>query len=648
LWFGQARTFYAGGDAAQSGSVGAGKFSSLATVAEGPAILTYYCKVIPPLSNYYAVYGSLVVSLDGETHSEILGSTEWHRKRIGLSPGRHDLGWKYINSGYSSYVTNCAWLDCVTLKASSLSLSEAADNPALEWITPESGGWFGQDDVSYFDGDAIECESTSDPGRRSLTARAAGPGTVTFAWKVSSEGGYDHLEFHLNGLLKASIDGEKDWRTLSFCLGQGENILEWRYNKDEFVDAGSDCGWIDKIEISTVNISLGEAVDNTALVWETWGDSEWSGTDCRSFAGGDAAQSGEIADSQRSCLGTQVEGPGVVTFAWFASCHQRDPILFSVDGTEITRNFGYDQWKNVVHVLSPGVHALEWMFIKDDIWTAGDDTCWLDQVEFRAYTPTPTPAPSPSPYPLLESGDYNGDGSSDIAVFRQTNGFWAIRGVSSTVFGQTGDIPAAGDYAGDGTSEAAIFRPSNGLWAMSGVTRMYLGTNGDIPAPADYDGDGIADAAVFRPNGGLWAERLSSGNDMRLWWGAQDDIPVPADYDEDGWGEPAIFRPTSGLWAVYNTTRFYFGKAGDIPFARDFDGDGTIDIAVVRPRWARWMFRGVTTLYFGTEGDLPVPADYGGYGSTQLAIFRSSSAFWAIRDLTRCWFGSTNDLPVTR
>ena len=59
--------------------------------------------------------------------------------------------------------------------------------------------------------------------------------------------------------------------------------------------------------------------------------------------------------------------------------------------------------------------------------------------------------------------DYDGDGTSDIGIFRETSGLWAIRGVTRAYFGGTADSPVPGDYAGDGTSEIGIFRPTSGL-----------------------------------------------------------------------------------------------------------------------------------------------------------------------------------------
>jgi len=260
-------------------------------------------------------------------------------------------------------------------------------------------------------------------------------------------------------------------------------------------------------------------------------------------------------------------------------------------------------------------------------------------------TPTPyVPPPPPTPILILQSGDYNGDGTSDIGVFRPATGLWSIRSVGTSWFGQLGDIPASGDYNGDGTADLVIFRGSSALWAISGVTRVYFGGSSDTTIPGDYDGDGICDIGIYRSSSGLWAIRGVT----RLYFGASGDYPIPGDYDGDGFCDVAIFRPVSGLWAVNGVTRVYFGVSDDLPVPRDYDGDGSSDIGIVRFSSGLWAIRGVSRFYFGTAGDYPVPADYTGDGIDYPGIFRSSSGLWAIKEVTRVYHGTSGDIPVAR
>jgi hypothetical protein len=247
-------------------------------------------------------------------------------------------------------------------------------------------------------------------------------------------------------------------------------------------------------------------------------------------------------------------------------------------------------------------------------------------------------------YDRSNNGDYTGDGTSDIAIFRAGEGLWAIRGITRVYFGTTSDLPISGDYDGDGTAEIGIFRGSSGLWAIRGVTRTYFGLSADQPVPGDYDGDESCDAAIFREDSGLWAVRGIS----RLYFGVSGDRPVPGDYDGDGSNDIGLFRSGSGLWAWRNISRIYFGGSNDVVLPGDYDGNGTWEAGIFRPDSGLWAFRGVTRSYFGVSSDRPVPADYNGDSRADIGIFRNNSGLWAVQGISRAYFGTSGDIPVTR
>ena len=100
----------------------------------------------------------------------------------------------------------------------------------------------------------------------------------------------------------------------------------------------------------------------------------------------------------------------------------------------------------------------------------------------------------------------------------------------------------SGDYDADGTSDLAVYDELQGNWYIRSFNGpiLLLGENwgfrGAMPVPGDYDGDGSADLAVYGLDGlaipsgfvGDWFIRRLDGDILLLNenWGASGFLPV--------------------------------------------------------------------------------------------------------------------------
>jgi len=276
------------------------------------------------------------------------------------------------------------------------------------------------------------------------------------------------------------------------------------------------------------------------------------------------------------------------------------------------------------------------------------------------------------------TADFDGDGASDYAVHRPSDGGWYVTPSSDPSaryvqqWGLPGDIPITADFDGDGKNDYVVWRPSEGMWYVkpsSNPNAPYMqqwGAPGDIPLGGDFDGDGKSDFVIWRPSEGMWYIKPSSnpGAPYAQQWGLPGDVPLVGDFDSDGKLDFAVWRPSNGTWYIIpssNPSLPYsqqWGSTGDVPLVGDFDGDGKNDLAVWRPSNGSWYVIPSSSpdtpylVQWGAQGDIPIARDFDHDGKTDYAIWRPSTGYWFVTLSSRPYnpvavqWGLPGDVPL--
>jgi photosystem II stability/assembly factor-like uncharacterized protein len=287
-------------------------------------------------------------------------------------------------------------------------------------------------------------------------------------------------------------------------------------------------------------------------------------------------------------------------------------------------------------------------------------------------TPTFTPTATPTPQrPVHAAFDFDGDGRTDISVYRPSDGVWHLQrsraGYQWTQFGLSDDIITPADHDGDGRCDIAVFRPSTGIWYILNssdgtMSSSNFGMLGDMPLPVDHNGDGRAELTVFRPSTGMWyMTQEGSQSVLTLPFGLNGDRPVIGDFDGDGQVDISVFRPSTGVWyRIYSSDGSIigeqFGLGSDVIVPEDYDGDGRTDLAVYRPSNGYWYLRSSSTgavqaQPFGIATDIPAVGDFDGDGRADVSVFRPSDGNWyrinsSDGSFTAFHFGANGDQAV--
>jgi len=361
-----------------------------------------------------------------------------------------------------------------------------------------------------------------------------------------------------------------------------------------------------------------------------------------------------------------------------------------VSGTTGGYPVAWTQFTVTISGLSAATNGrLAFRYFVENGGPTGDNSSYIG-IDTFAYTPAGGGVPLDAPV------DFNGDGKTDYAVYRNIGGnangqlrwFYNINGSNAPTvavdWGLALDVAISEDFDGDGKDDIAVWRPGAPtvaafyiLNSQTNTARVErFGQDGDDPTiVGDYSGDGKADLAVYREGTNIslqstWFYRATpNGPIFFVPWGLRGDSPAPGDYDGDGRNDFVIQRSKAevqkgGFWTRLATGMVlpvqFFGLPSDSIVPGDYDGDGKTDLATLRVTAAgkfNWSWRRssdnviVGPITFGeTATDYSVQGDYDGDGRTDIAVWRINGQFiWrstATGAVTFFRLGADTDIPV--
>jgi hypothetical protein len=126
---------------------------------------------------------------------------------------------------------------------------ETGDLKAFAWRSPDDQPWIVTPDVHHRGAYSARSGAIKDSQKSTLEISIkVDEGWIRFWRRVSTDQGFDRLQFFIDGSLMCEWSGEMDWKQEEFSVRPGTHTFTWTYAKSYRDIAGADAVWIDDVE----------------------------------------------------------------------------------------------------------------------------------------------------------------------------------------------------------------------------------------------------------------------------------------------------------------------------------------------------------------------------------------------------------------
>ncbi|MEA3443726.1 MAG: T9SS type A sorting domain-containing protein, partial [Bacteroidota bacterium] len=216
--------------------------------------LQFFLSTYDPYIDVIIPNSSLSVLNSGETDSIVFNLSAFNN-----TPNGHNANFMIDISANNLYPTS----DIFSLQIGNLTEGWESTSNLLNWQYGNSLLWFVTDTTSWEGSNSLQSGAIThnQDSWFSIDGIVLTAGNISFYRKVSCEDdqndNYDYLAFYIDNTEMERWDGEVDWSKLEYPVSAGMHTFKWNYHKDLSVDDGSDCAWVDLIELPQMDIDYG-------------------------------------------------------------------------------------------------------------------------------------------------------------------------------------------------------------------------------------------------------------------------------------------------------------------------------------------------------------------------------------------------------